>query len=319
MRPLALFAALILAPGCGDDGSSVGGDGGDVNDGGVEDGEMGLTDGATVGDGGIWYCPDPLGQQLPCACNDGMDNDADGQIDAADPGCAGPSDNNEDINFTPGSTQCTDGVDNGDGDGLADALDPECTGPLDDDESSFATGIPGDNMDECHQDCWFDGDSGAGNDGCDWRLGCDPVAGPAYGCNMPGPALCSRMQTDECRTFCQQLTPNGCDCFGCCDIFVDGVSHTVLLHPECSVEDIRAGNGDCVACTKVASCENTCDPCEYCIGHEPEPGCVPKGGLPDAPGCPAGQVSCIPDDPDGTACDDPTTFCLTGCCVPVID
>ena len=53
-------------------------------------------------------------------------------------------------------------MDNDDDDDLADSADPECTGPLDDDEATFATGIPGDNMDECHQDCWFDGDSGAG-------------------------------------------------------------------------------------------------------------------------------------------------------------
>ena len=36
--------------------------------------------------------------------------------------------------------------------------------PLDNDESSFATGIPGDNMDACKQDCFFDGNSGMGDD-----------------------------------------------------------------------------------------------------------------------------------------------------------
>ena len=70
-------------------------------------------------------------------------------------------------------TQCSDGIDN-DGDGLIDSADPECTGPADNDESSFATGIPGDNMDACKQDCFFDGNSGMGDDGCQWQLECDP-------------------------------------------------------------------------------------------------------------------------------------------------
>ena len=56
---------------------------------------------------------------------------------------------------------CGDGEDN-DGDGLVDNMDTECMGPCDDDESSFATGIPGDNMDCKKQDCFFDGDSGGG-------------------------------------------------------------------------------------------------------------------------------------------------------------
>src|SRR5262249_30355412 len=72
-----------------------------------------------------------------------------------------------------GTTQCSDGIDN-DGDGLIDLADPECVGPLDNDESSFATGIPGDNIDACKQDCFFDGNSGMGDDGCQWQLQCDP-------------------------------------------------------------------------------------------------------------------------------------------------
>ena len=71
--------------------------------------------------------------------------------------------------------QCSDGIDN-DGDGKIDYDDPECVGPLDNDESSFATGIPGDNMDACKQDCFFDGNSGVGDDGCEWQLKCDPMS-----------------------------------------------------------------------------------------------------------------------------------------------
>src|SRR5689334_12169587 len=55
---------------------------------------------------------------------------------------------------TLGNTQCTDGLDN-DHDGLTDYFDPECIGVLDDNESTFATGIPGDNVDPCKQDCFF--------------------------------------------------------------------------------------------------------------------------------------------------------------------
>src|SRR5687767_8202688 len=62
---------------------------------------------------------------------------------------------------TPNATapQCSDCSDN-DGDGRIDGFDPECSGPLDRLEDSFATGIPGDNMDSTYQDCFFDGDSG---------------------------------------------------------------------------------------------------------------------------------------------------------------
>ena len=57
-----------------------------------------------------------------------------------------------------------------DGDGKIDLADPECVHPCDNDEGSFATGIPGDNVDACKQDCFFDGDSGMGNDGCEWNF-----------------------------------------------------------------------------------------------------------------------------------------------------
>ena len=35
-------------------------------------------------------------------------------------------------------------------DGVADAEDLKCFGPFDDEESSYATGIPGDNIDDPH-------------------------------------------------------------------------------------------------------------------------------------------------------------------------
>jgi hypothetical protein len=67
-------------------------------------------------------------------CDDGLDNDADGYSDVADPGCAGPADQNE-----RGTAACDDGVDN-DNDLLADEpLDPGCAGPADPTEQGSTT------------------------------------------------------------------------------------------------------------------------------------------------------------------------------------
>ena len=56
-------------------------------------------------------------------CSDGIDNDGDGLIDNADPGCSGTSDNDEaNAVVVP---QCSDGTDN-DSDGFVDSNDPNC-------------------------------------------------------------------------------------------------------------------------------------------------------------------------------------------------
>lgn len=64
-------------------------------------------------------------------CNDGLDNDGDGLVDSADPGC----DLNDNVTETPDPVfpQCSDGEDN-DGDGFIDGDDPGCTNADDDDE-----------------------------------------------------------------------------------------------------------------------------------------------------------------------------------------
>src|SRR5205814_10279747 len=62
-------------------------------------------------------------------CNDGIDNDGDGLIDEADPGCAFNMGRTE----APNPAQCNDGLDN-DGDGLIDTADPGCMDGTDDDE-----------------------------------------------------------------------------------------------------------------------------------------------------------------------------------------
>jgi hypothetical protein len=68
----------------------------------------------------------------PKKCNNGIDDDGDGLIDLADPGCSGLNDNTE----TSAALVCDDGVDSAaDADSLADYRlvggDPGCTSPTD--------------------------------------------------------------------------------------------------------------------------------------------------------------------------------------------
>jgi hypothetical protein len=212
-----------------------------------------------------------------------------------------------------GTTQCSDGIDN-DGDGKIDLMDPECVSPLDNDESSFATGIPGDNVDACKQDCFFDGNSGMGDDGCDWQLKCDPSnvgAGAAASCPYdPNAKNCPTTQSQKCIDHCQAITPNGCDCFGCC--VVPGVDHAIRLDAKCSAGSF----GDptmCPACTQQTSCMKTCGPCQLCLGKTTlDPSCTSTDGGVPTPTCEAGQAVC---GTDPNLCDE-TTTCITGCCVP---
>jgi hypothetical protein len=71
-------------------------------------------------------------------CEDGLDNDGDGQTDMADSGCSSPTDDSEAGGDTP---RCQDGIDN-DGDGLVDLDDPECTSPDDDSEGTGGSDTP---------------------------------------------------------------------------------------------------------------------------------------------------------------------------------
>ena len=57
----------------------------------------------------------------PAACNDGLDNDGDGDIDLADAGC------NNDPAWDVENPACSNGV-NDDNDGLVDGADPHCAG-----------------------------------------------------------------------------------------------------------------------------------------------------------------------------------------------
>ena len=262
---LGILTALV---GCGSDGNAViDGPTGGGDGGSIIDGGVGVDydAGPLVNDGGQPLCDNGGGEIVVCECADGMEND--------DP---------------------ADGI---------DAADPECAGPYDNDEGSFGTGIPGDNSDPFAQDCFFDGDSGGGNDNCRWDIRCtDP----------PDGQHCNNNTTEGC-DFCRALTPNGCDCFGCCEVFHDhdgdgttepDEGHFVRIEGDCTAA-VLDDPALCAPCTPVADCQNPCDPCEECLGLPPDPGCTET--------CPDGVVEC---DVDGSC---PDGFgCVTGCCQPII-
>jgi Ca2+-binding RTX toxin-like protein len=72
----------------------------------------------------------------PPRCADGQDNDGDGRVDLADPGCSSANDDDE-TDPAPPPPQCSDKVDN-DGDGRVDQSDPGCSSALDNDETNAA-------------------------------------------------------------------------------------------------------------------------------------------------------------------------------------
>lgn len=216
-----------------------------------------------------------------------------------------------------GTPQCSNGIDD-DGDGAIDGFDPECTGPLDDREDSFATGIPGDNIDAIKQDCFFDGDSGHGNDGCLMHTCCllDGECPPDLKPEQFDPAECEVSQ--ECIDYCAPITPPGCDCFGCCTICNDVGCFDVLTNPEVApncTADVVDDPDACPACTKIDECGPPGDDCvdlecQLCPGQDPDDLPAECGGVNECPGdlqvC-ASDAEC----PDGR-------FCSNGCCINIV-
>jgi hypothetical protein len=212
---------------------------------------------------------------------------------------------------------CSNGVDD-DGDGDVDGFDTECTGPLDGDEGTFATGIPGDNVDPKWQDCFFDGNSGAGNDGCRYHTDC--LTGDK---DMDDPDC---QVSEFCINYCGDRTPNGCDCFGCCEIDIGTESVNVVIGSDCSLEDID-DETKCPRCVQTTQCGNECGECELCPGRTPEDlpdSCVPNvpdGGTnypPDAPPppvytCDNGEQVCSLSMPCPSG-----YYCAQGCCLEVV-
>jgi hypothetical protein len=285
---------------------------------------------------------------------DGVDADGDGAIDVPVPepvGDAGPAlplvdaaglpfpvDKNGDVLCGDQPCACANGEDE-DADGLIDLADPECVSSWDNDEASFATGISGDNRDEACQDCFFDGNSGSGNDGC--RL---PSSCLSEGNASSGQGSCSSCeQSDRCVSFCKAYTPNGCDCFGCCSVrLANGSIVDVALGNGCNID----GNdvSGCDSCVPNDSCRNECGRCELCPGKTladipsdcAQPPATSDGGVegsdggssdddagtggpdagqveppPPAYSCDDGATRCGPDLPECGA----GSSCQFGCCV----
>jgi hypothetical protein len=238
---------------------------------------------------------------------------------------------------TPGSSQCSNCMDD-DGDGFIDGADVECSGPFDDDEGSFATGIPGDNKDAINQDCFFDGNSGAGNDGCNIHvcclLGAESKQECPIGANQYNPAECpppigTGTISQQCKDECGALTPPGCDCFGCCTVCDPATNQCVdiAVNPQTSPNCDAASILDptkCLTCTKVTECGNTeCggQTCILCPGQTEDDLPAECSGTAQ---CPVGLQACTPSASGGICPDQ--QFCSNGdpmtgeggCCIQVL-
>jgi len=204
---------------------------------------------------------------------------------------------------------CDDGADD-DGDGLVDGLDPECSGAFDDDEASFATGSMVDTK-GC-RDCFWDGNSGAGDDTCRYPAACLRGEEPTGGGNCRSCEV-----SPSCSDHCAARTPNGCDCFGCCEVSRgNGATITIEVSPQCSLaklDDLAA----CPRCIQNTACRNPCGRCELCPGRSAAdlPADCGAGGAPGAPvyRCDEGQTVCK------SASDCPLdTYCQLGCCLAAL-
>ncbi len=213
----------------------------------------------------------------------------------------------------PGTTQCTDCKDN-DGDGLFDGFDPGCTSAADNIEGSFATGISGDNIDPKTQDCFFDGNSGGGDDKCAYHTCCltdvnhdgtCPIGPPHY-----DPSECT--VTQQCIDNCAPAATGGCDCFGCCTICNGSDCKDIAVNPAISpncTQDTYNDPSKCLPCNKSNDCTGTpCGPgtCTLCPGQLPEdlpPECNNTTTCPGSTACTA-TSGCTGTD-----------FCASGCCV----
>lgn len=289
---LAMVCAALALTSCGEEkvemgagGDTPGGGdaGGDGGDGTGADGSDGTgADGSTPGTSPFPTDPNTglvLCGTAPCKCNDGVDNDEDGLVDGAD---------------------------------------PECTGPYDDDEGTFATGIPGDNKDFC-QDCFFDGNSGQGDDGCAYHTQCLYTGQPPS--NGGGSACFNCDVSEQCLDFCSPRTPNGCDCFGCCEVRTEsGETVNIFLAETCSLDKVGDETA-CPRCVPTDDCKNECGRCELCLGKteadlpadcvaEPEPD---SGTPPPSYTCDRGEQVCGESMPCPTG-----SYCQQGCCLTTV-
>jgi hypothetical protein len=315
---VTLSALVLLLGACASHKRPTSPDSGGLRDGG------GGTDSSGFGNPGQAGSSSGAGS----AASGGSSSDPGADGGATSPDAATASDP---LMLCGGACQCSDGIDN-DGDGVTDGFDSECTGASDDDEGSFATGIPGDNVDPKWQDCFFDGNSGGGDDHC--RYSTDCLTG-----KLPqDDAKCT--VTQQCIDFCKPRTPNGCDCFGCCTFtLADGGTKSVVLSASC-----EEGTWDgCTECVPTTDCVNKCGTCELCPGKTvadlpaecsttPPPPTAGSGGNGGSGGVggSSGTGGSTPPPPPPYTCDDgeqvcvQTTdcpsvyYCSFGCCQPIV-
>jgi hypothetical protein len=201
---------------------------------------------------------------------------------------------------------CSNGMDD-DGDGLVDGFDGECTGPYDQDEATFATGEVKQGNPHC-SDCFFDGNSPSNDDGCLVSVTCseDGNAQNAIG------ACPSCEVSVACVNNCLPRTPNGCDCFGCCEVTTPRGKVNIQLVDTCSITELD-DVGKCPRCIPAEDCQNPCGECELCPGKtlaDLPASCANGGG----PG-----FSCDEGDVCRSAGECPAGgYCGQGCCQPVV-
>ena len=268
-----LGALGAACAGCADDASN-GADLGPV-DGALVDGAVSdfgpLPDGAVRTDGALDAAAVPTDGTAP---SDGATS-SDGAVVDAGTGDGGPT-ACAIVMCATFLYECGDCVDN-DSDGLVDSVDPDCLGPCHNNEAGFYPEIPGGGGAPCRLDCYYDANSGSGDDGCEWDARCDPRE-PELGCMYTDPpppsARCAADQTMACLDFCTPRTPNGCDCFGCCELPARGGSWVYLgtenaagVH-TCTL-DVVSDPVLCHACTPHPTCVNSCGRCELCLGRDP--------------------------------------------------
>ncbi len=348
---LVCLLALALLAGCGEENG-----GGDGSTGGM-DGATGGTDGSTTGmDGSTPGDDGSVGMDGSVPPGDGSVG-LDGAV--PDGGVLLPDGGGVCFPAPCSGTiwACGNCMDD-DGDGLVDSADPDCVGACDNNEAGYRLNIPGSDTPNCNLDCYYDDDQGSGNDRCEWDSRCDPLEPEAPRCPFRGPGMgvsCPDPQSTQCHTNCDAITPNGCDCFGCCELPAGSGSYVFLGSrsidgsPPCSAATATDPTS-CRPCTPVADCLNTCERCELCLGRTADDldcDCFDPSALPprcrpmiDA-GTPvdAGPDAMVPPRPDAGPYDagppppprcpsgvqacglpgDPACpsgfFCQTGCCV----
>jgi hypothetical protein len=204
--------------------------------------------------------------------------------------------------------ECSNDKDD-DGDGEIDGFDSECTGPFDDYEGSFRVNDVKEGNPKC-ADCFYDNNPGSGNDRCQISTSCTLTGMPANGGNSCKTKTCEPAQ--PCIDHCEPITPNGCDCFGCCEVTYSGVTAQVRLVSTCKLQLI-ADTKACPRCVLSPTCQNPCERCELCPGKtraDLPKDCVGEGGV---------NYSCDGRDVCGASRDCAfSEYCSQGCCVQIL-